>query len=222
MAAYWWALRFRCPQQGPQRGEEDAGDLGVEDSNPRARSLYEKLGYDAPHRRRMAAVPRPLRAPQGRHRNLRPGIRNPLPPSTGIRCPMLRPDPAQRQRLRDIRASLTARITEAEREGWLRESLTSKTATSPHGCPEHLRDKSAGGPRAPPARQASRSPGPPPWPSPHPPFPGRPAPGNTPGSGRTQGHARSAQPRTSSRRNGLRADLVRRSSVVAAPVRGRP
>ena len=31
---------------------------------------------------------------------------------------MLRIDPAQRQRLRDIRASLTARIAEAEREGW--------------------------------------------------------------------------------------------------------
>ena len=31
---------------------------------------------------------------------------------------MLRIDPAQRQRLRGIRASLTARIAEAEREGW--------------------------------------------------------------------------------------------------------
>jgi len=30
-------------------------------------------------------------------------------------------DPAQRQRLRDIRASLTARIAEAEREGWTGE-----------------------------------------------------------------------------------------------------
>jgi hypothetical protein len=37
------------------------------------------------------------------------------------------------------------------------------------------------------------------WPSPRPPFPGRPAPGKPAGSGRTQGHARSAQPRTSSR-----------------------
>jgi hypothetical protein len=35
---------------------------------------------------------------------------------------MLRIDPAQRQRLRDIRASLTARITEAEREGWTGEA----------------------------------------------------------------------------------------------------
>jgi hypothetical protein len=35
---------------------------------------------------------------------------------------MLRIDPAQRQRLRDIRASLTARIAEAEREGWTGEA----------------------------------------------------------------------------------------------------
>jgi hypothetical protein len=39
-----------------------------------------------------------------------------------IRCPMLRIDPAQRQRLRDIRASLTARIAEAGREGWTGEA----------------------------------------------------------------------------------------------------
>ena len=35
---------------------------------------------------------------------------------------MLRIDPAQRQRLRDIRASLTARIAEAEHEGWTGEA----------------------------------------------------------------------------------------------------
>jgi hypothetical protein len=35
---------------------------------------------------------------------------------------MLRIDPAQRQRLRDIRDSLTARIAEAEREGWTGEA----------------------------------------------------------------------------------------------------
>jgi hypothetical protein len=34
---------------------------------------------------------------------------------------MLWPDPAQRQRLTEIRDNLTARITEAEREGWLGE-----------------------------------------------------------------------------------------------------
>jgi integrase len=39
-----------------------------------------------------------------------------------IRCPMLRVDPAQRHRLRDIRASLITRIAEAEREGWTGEA----------------------------------------------------------------------------------------------------
>jgi hypothetical protein len=35
-----------------------------------------------------------------------------------IRCPMLRPDPAQRGRLEEIRDNLIDRIAEAEREGW--------------------------------------------------------------------------------------------------------
>ena len=38
-----------------------------------------------------------------------------------IRCPMLWPDPTQRDRLIEIRDNLAARITEAEREGWLGE-----------------------------------------------------------------------------------------------------
>jgi integrase len=38
-----------------------------------------------------------------------------------VRCPMLWPDPAQRPRLIEIRDNLTARITEARREGWLGE-----------------------------------------------------------------------------------------------------
>ncbi|MCF8786922.1 site-specific integrase, partial [Rhodococcus ruber] len=38
-----------------------------------------------------------------------------------IRCPMLWPDPNQRERLVEIRDNLHARITEAEREGWLGE-----------------------------------------------------------------------------------------------------
>jgi len=38
-----------------------------------------------------------------------------------IRCPVLRPDPAQRPRLVEIRDNLTDRIAEAEREGWLGE-----------------------------------------------------------------------------------------------------
>jgi len=35
-----------------------------------------------------------------------------------VRCPLLRPDPAQRGRLEEIRANLHDRIAEAEREGW--------------------------------------------------------------------------------------------------------
>lgn len=38
-----------------------------------------------------------------------------------IRCPVLRPDPTGRHRLEEIRDNLTARIAEAEREGWLGE-----------------------------------------------------------------------------------------------------
>lgn len=38
-----------------------------------------------------------------------------------IRCPMLWPDPHQRERLVEIRDNLTARIAEAEREGWIGE-----------------------------------------------------------------------------------------------------
>jgi integrase len=38
-----------------------------------------------------------------------------------LRCPLLRPDPAQRQRLLDVRENLLARIDEARREGWLGE-----------------------------------------------------------------------------------------------------
>lgn len=35
-----------------------------------------------------------------------------------VRCPMLWPDPDQQPRLAEMRDNLTARITEAEREGW--------------------------------------------------------------------------------------------------------
>ncbi len=35
-----------------------------------------------------------------------------------VRCSLLRPDPAQRGRLKEIRDNLLARIAEAEREGW--------------------------------------------------------------------------------------------------------
>ena len=39
-----------------------------------------------------------------------------------LRCPLLRPDPAQRTRLIEIRDNLTDRITEADRERWLGEA----------------------------------------------------------------------------------------------------
>jgi integrase len=39
-----------------------------------------------------------------------------------VRCPLLRVDPAQRRRLEGIRDNLTARIGEAEREGWAGEA----------------------------------------------------------------------------------------------------
>jgi hypothetical protein len=51
-----------------------------------------------------------------------------------IRCPMLRIDPAQRHRLKEIRASLTARITEAEREGWTGEAEGLKVSLAAAGA----------------------------------------------------------------------------------------
>lgn len=39
-----------------------------------------------------------------------------------VRCPLLRVDPSQHQRLSEIRDNLTARIREAEREGWRGEA----------------------------------------------------------------------------------------------------
>ncbi|MEV0226471.1 hypothetical protein [Streptomyces sp. NPDC050704] len=38
-----------------------------------------------------------------------------------MRCSLLRPDPAQRSRLAEIRDNLVDRIAEAEGEGWLGE-----------------------------------------------------------------------------------------------------
>ena len=39
-----------------------------------------------------------------------------------VRCPVLRVDPGQKRRLIEIRDNLTARIAEAQREGWLGEA----------------------------------------------------------------------------------------------------
>ena len=48
-----------------------------------------------------------------------------------IRCPLLRPDPAQRPRLADIRDNLIARITEAERKAGPAKPKDSKSASPP-------------------------------------------------------------------------------------------
>jgi hypothetical protein len=43
-------------------------------------------------------------------------------PRTQLRCPLLRPDPAARTRLEDIRDNLIARIAEAESHRWYGEA----------------------------------------------------------------------------------------------------
>jgi hypothetical protein len=54
---------------------------------------------------------------------LRQGVLHAVHPRHAcVRCPMLWPDPAQRPRLVEIRDNISARITEAEREGWLGEA----------------------------------------------------------------------------------------------------
>ncbi|MER5385944.1 integrase [Streptomyces sp. NPDC002688] len=78
-----------------------------------------------------------------------------------VRCSLLRPDPAQRGRLVEIRDNLLDRIAEAEREGWpceiegLRVSLAGATrskpregqptngTTTPHGAADSARTLSA-------------------------------------------------------------------------------
>jgi Phage integrase family len=51
-----------------------------------------------------------------------------------IRCPMLRVDPAQRHRLKEIRDNLTARVAEAEREGWAGEAEGLKISLAAAGA----------------------------------------------------------------------------------------
>src|SRR6202453_3133404 len=83
----------------------------------------------------------------------------------------------------------------------LKISLTSKTATSPHGCPgPSTSETKARAARArsarPPARQASRSPEPPAQPSAHPPS-RPPSPWESRAAGRTQRDGRSTRGQTS-------------------------
>jgi hypothetical protein len=70
----------------------------------------------------MGTVPRPLRTPQALPRHLRPLLRHPcIHEHACLRCSLLRPDPAQRPRLVEIRDNLHARIAEARQQGWLGE-----------------------------------------------------------------------------------------------------
>ena len=97
-----------------------------------------------------------------------------------------------------------------------KSSLTSRAATSPHGCPGRVpRRRTSGRPApAPPARQASRSPEPPARPSAHPPFPVRPAQGNHRAAGGHTGmHARLS---------GARQAGTHRQHGASVAVRGRP
>src|SRR3954454_23645517 len=71
----------------------------------------------------MGRVRRPLRTPQGLRWRLRPLLRHPcIHEHSCLRCPLLRPDPAARPRLVEIRDNLIARITEAESQRWLGEA----------------------------------------------------------------------------------------------------
>jgi hypothetical protein len=55
-----------------------------------------------------------------------------------VRCPLLRPDPAQRTRLTDLHDNLQARISEAQREGWLGEAEGLKVSLA--AAQQKLRD----------------------------------------------------------------------------------
>ena len=59
-----------------------------------------------------------------------------------MRCALLRPDPAQRGRLEEIRDNLIARIAEAERESWLGEVEGLKVSLA--GAEEKLRQLDRG------------------------------------------------------------------------------
>ena len=66
--------------------------------------------------RRVGPVPAPFRAPQGRAGRLHQGLGTPCAHEHScVRCPQLRPDPAQEPRLTEIRDNLEARIAEALR-----------------------------------------------------------------------------------------------------------
>ncbi|MEV7393242.1 MULTISPECIES: hypothetical protein [unclassified Streptomyces] len=71
-----------------------------------------------------------------------------------VRCSLLRPDPAQRGRLEEIRDNLLARSAEAEREGRLGEVEGLKDSTSASSAPRISSPRSTGSPRRPPSASA--------------------------------------------------------------------
>ncbi|MFD4945663.1 tyrosine-type recombinase/integrase [Streptomyces sp. NPDC058239] len=90
----------------------------------RRRTSHPSEEYRTPTEEELGCLPRPLREKEGVHRHLRTRLQNRTPcihEHACVRCSLLRPDPAQRTRLADIRDNLIARIAEAEREGWLGE-----------------------------------------------------------------------------------------------------
>ena len=71
----------------------------------------------------MGRVRRALPTPQRCHRRLRPLLRHPcIHEHSCLRRPLLRPDPAAKARLEEIRDNLLARIAEAESHHWYGEA----------------------------------------------------------------------------------------------------
>ena len=149
-----------------------------------------------PHRAaRPATSAAPGRLPR-HHR--RPQLRHPRPPRSVTSTRTTPP------------AALTATVTVSPgapeplcRTLLPNSSLTSRAASSPHGCPgPSTPATNARATRARSARPASvtlsRTP---PWPSAHPPSPPARVPGNRPGRGRTHGDARPTRRRASSRKH---------------------
>lgn len=62
-----------------------------------------------------------LRSPHGRRWRVHPSTSRAPVRTSCVRCPLLRPGPAPMPRRQETRDSLSARVTEGHREGWLGE-----------------------------------------------------------------------------------------------------
>ena len=88
----------------------------------RRRATRPSQEYRTPTDEEWGRLPRPLRETHRIDRHLRPRLLHPcIHEHAYVRCSLLRPSPAQRPRLEEIRDNLQARIAEAIREGWLGE-----------------------------------------------------------------------------------------------------